>query len=155
MEPEHLEQSKILFRKRKTVIPNPESCSGCRICQMICSLTHEGAIDIEQSRIQVSSDPFKGISTIIVCSQCHNAPCYYACPESAIKFAQTNGSVVIDKERCNGCRLCEKACTFNAIQVSKKDHKAYKCDLCNGNPECVKWCPMNSLGTSMYGGELT
>lgn len=148
------EQSKIFFRKRETVIANPDSCSGCRICQMICSLTHEGAIDIERSRIRVTSDPFKGTSTIVVCRQCHDAPCYYACPESAIGFDRTNGAVVIDGERCNGCRRCEEACPFDAILFSEGDRKAYKCDLCGGDPECVKWCPMNSLGTSVFGGEL-
>lgn len=150
-----LVQSSIFFRKRKTVIANPDSCSGCRICQMICSITHEGVIDIERSRILVTSDPFRGSSTIIVCSQCHDAPCYFACPESAIEFDRTNGAVIIDEDRCNGCRSCVKACPFNAILFSDEDHKAYKCDLCGGDPECVKWCPMNSLGISVFGGELT
>lgn len=149
-----LEQSKVFFRRRETVIANPDSCSGCRICQMICSLTHEGAIEIERSRIRVSSDPFRGASTIVVCRQCHDAPCYYACPESAIELDQTNGAVVIDEERCTGCRTCEEACPFDAILFFEEDGKAYKCDLCGGDPECVKWCPMSSLGISVFGGEL-
>lgn len=149
-----IEQSKIYFRHRKTVSANPGTCSGCRICQMICSLTHEGAIDIERSRIRVRSNPFDGASTIIVCRQCHDAPCYYACPESAIEFDQTNGIVVIKEERCNGCRLCEKACPYEAILFSEEDGTAYKCDLCGGNPECVNWCPMNSLGITVFGGEV-
>jgi len=120
---------------------------------MICSLIHEGAIDNERSRIQVTTDPFRGASTINFCRQCHDAPCYYACSESAIDLDQTNGAVVIDPELCNGCRKCEEACPFNAILFSESD-KAYKCDLCGGDPECVKWCPMNSLGISVFGGEL-
>ncbi len=149
------EQSKIFFRVRETVVANPESCSGCRICQMICTLTRDGVIDIERSRIRVSTDPFSGTSAIAVCRQCHNAPCYYACPESAIEFDQTNGVVVMDEERCNGCRRCLEACPFDAILFSEGSRKAYKCDLCRGDPECVKWCPMNSLGISVFGGELT
>ena len=148
------EQSRIFFRKRETVTANPDSCSGCSICQMICSLTHTGAIDIERSRISVTIDPFKGASEIVVCNQCHDAPCYYACPQSAIKFDQTNGTVVIAEKRCKGCRSCIDACPFNAILFSDEARKAYKCDLCGGNPECVRWCPMNSLGIAMFGGEL-
>jgi Fe-S-cluster-containing hydrogenase component 2 len=121
---------------------------------MICSLTHEDVIDIKHSRIQVSTDPFKGTSSIIVCNQCYDAPCYYACPESAIEFNQTNGAVRIEKEKCIGCRQCEKVCPYNAIQFSEKDHKAYKCDLCNGKINCVNWCPMNALGISVFGGEI-
>lgn len=150
-----IEQSKIFYRKRETVIANPDSCSGCRICQMICSLTHEGVIDIERSRIRVTIDPFRGASEIIVCGQCHDAPCYYACPESAIGFDQTNGAVVINEELCTGCRSCVEACPYNAILFSDESYKVYKCDLCGGNPECVKWCPMNSLGLSIFGGEPT
>lgn len=148
-----IEQSKIYFRHRKTVYANPSTCSGCRICQMICSLTHEDVIDFERSRILVRSNFFDGTSTIIVCHQCHDAPCYYACPESAIEFDHANGTVVINEERCNGCRLCEKACRYNAILFFEEDGKAYKCDFCEGNPECVNWCPMNSLGISVFGGD--
>jgi Fe-S-cluster-containing dehydrogenase component len=122
---------------------------------MICSLKHDDLIDLEMSRIRVISDSFRGVSKIIVCAQCHDAPCYYACPESAIEFNQSNGSVLINKERCNGCRSCEMACPYNAILFSFNDNKAYKCELCGGEPECVKWCPMNSLGVSIFGGELT
>jgi len=149
---EPIEQTKIYFRRRESLVANPQSCSGCRICQMICSLTHESAIDNERSRIQVTTNPFRGSSTIIFCRQCHDAPCYYACPESAIDLDQTNGAVVINQELCNGCRKCEEACPFNAILFS--EGRAYKCDLCGGDPECVKWCPMNSLGISVFGGGL-
>lgn len=148
------ERSKIYFRKRKAVIACTNSCSGCRICQMICSITHDGVIDIERSRIRVTSDPFKGASSINVCRQCHDAPCFYACPESAIEFDKTNGTIIINEERCNGCRMCEKACPYNAILFSE-DGKAYNCDFCGGNPECVNWCPMNALGISVFGGELS
>ena len=33
--------------------------------------------------------------------------------------------------------------------------KAYKCDLCNGKPQCVKSCPMNALGLAVFGNEVT
>lgn len=150
---EPIEQTKVYFRRRETIVANPRSCSGCRICQLICSLTHEGAIDSERSRIQVTTNPFRGTSTINFCRQCHDAPCYYACLESAIDLDKTNGAVVINQALCNGCRKCEEACPFNAILFSEND-KAHKCDLCGGDPECVKWCPMNSLGISVFGGDL-
>jgi carbon-monoxide dehydrogenase iron sulfur subunit len=143
----------IHFRKRKALAVDATVCSGCRICEVICSVIHEGTVDLERSRIYVKSNPFEGSFNPIVCRQCPDAPCLKACPESAIVINEKDGTVMIVDEECSGCRLCEEACPFAAIRFDQERHKAFKCDFCQGNPECVKWCPTSALGIIEFGGE--
>ena len=111
-------------------------------------------MDLSRSRIYVKSNPFRGSFIPMVCRQCTDAPCYYACPESAITIHPDTGIVLIDEDTCNGCRSCEEACPFNAIRFDPVKEKAFKCDMCGGSPECVDWCPMNALGISKFGGSV-
>jgi len=148
------EFSKILFRERKTVSVDPKVCAGCRTCEVICSLSHVGSVDLERSRIYLRSNPFKGSFIPMVCHQCSDAPCYYACPESAIEIEACYGTVLINEERCNGCRACEEACPFKVIRFDEEKNRVFKCDFCDGDPECVKWCPMNALGITEFRGVI-
>lgn len=149
-----LQFSEINFRKRKTVSANHKVCAGCRTCEVICSLSHEGYVALERSRIYIKSNPFKGSFIPMVCCQCSNAPCYYNCPKSAIEIEGQYGTVMINEEKCVGCRTCEEVCPFKVIRFDQEKKKAFKCDFCNGDPECVKWCPMNALGIIEFGGEI-
>lgn len=74
-----LEFTEVHFRKRRAVSSDGKTCSGCRTCEVICSLSHEGEIDLERSRLYIRSNPFKGSFFPVVCHQCSDAPCYYAC----------------------------------------------------------------------------
>ena len=144
----------IHFRKRKALAANPKVCAGCRTCEIICSLTHEGAVNPQRSRIRVKSNAFTGAFHPQICHQCSDVPCLYACPESAIRIDESLGIAVIEDEKCTGCRACEKACPFKVIGYAEEKKKALKCDLCQGTPQCVAWCPVNALGVTDFGGEI-
>ena len=40
---------------------------------------------------------------------------------------------------------CVKACPFGAMRVDPHTGHVFKCDLCEGDPECAKWCPTGAL----------
>lgn len=146
--------SEIHFRRRRSLSADAKVCSGCRTCEVICSLIHEGLVDTERSRILIKSNVFKGSFIPAFCHQCSDVPCYYACPESAIEIESLLGTVTIHEEKCTGCQTCQESCPFGAIHFDREKNKAFKCDFCQGDPECVKWCPTNALGTTQFGGEI-
>lgn len=118
----------------------PEFCDGCRICEMVCSLKHTGSINPYRARIKVVSSKENGRYPVI-CRHCKNPPCWSACPiPGAMTLDERTGVVVINDSKCIRCLACVDACPFGAIQVGP-DREILKCDLCGGEPLCVKYCP--------------
>jgi carbon-monoxide dehydrogenase iron sulfur subunit len=117
----------------------PQMCDGCRLCEMVCSLKHTGRINVYLARIRVVSSEDDGAHPII-CRHCKNPPCQSACPvPGAMVQDEQSGAVVIDDSKCISCLACVEACPFGAIQVGP-NREILKCDLCGGDPECVKYC---------------
>jgi Fe-S-cluster-containing hydrogenase component 2 len=82
-----------------------------------------------------------GIDFPVYCLQCKERHCA-DCPQSAITFGPL-GEVVVDPGLCTGCGTCEELCPIGAIEVH--DELPHVCDLCQGDPRCVKACTMGAL----------
>lgn len=137
----------VLVRSGK-IAADVSLCSGCRTCEYVCALSHEGVADLDLSRISVYRDVLDGYySEPQPCMQCEAAPCMSACKKGAIYQDAVTGAKVIDDKKCVGCGLCAKACpsAFLKIKIYSDRKKAYKCDLCGGNPQCVSYCPMGAI----------
>ena len=114
-------------------------CSGCRRCEIECSLTHEKKIWPEASRVRV----FMLVPTVEVphlCSQCSNYPCISSCPVEALSVDRETGAVIVDKEICTACGNCIDACPGRVPNLHPTENYPLICDLCNGDPACVKAC---------------
>ena len=124
---------------------NPNTCIGCKTCELTCSYTHMGAeLKRGQSRIQVSqTGPERYFP--MVCLQCEDAACVKTCPVEAIKINAQTGGVEIDSERCVLCLACVPACPFGNIVFQEITNQVIKCDLCGGTPLCARFCPTDSL----------
>ena len=124
----------------------PEACTGCRICEMVCSLHHEKTgINPKRSMIRILDVSEKGIYIPTICRLCKNAPCVEACPSIALSQDTRTGVIHVDEEKCNGCGLCMEACKFGAISLHPEKDIAVVCDLCDGEPKCVKYCMQKAL----------
>ena len=62
------------------------------------------------------------------------------CPVRALRRKTETGAIVLDCDRCIGCKQCMVVCPFGAIHFNHATGRLFKCDLCDGDPECVKWC---------------
>ena len=121
-------------------------CGGCRTCELICSWVHNaGVIRPAVSRIHVSKDEIRGIYAPLVCRQCASPRCEEVCPEHAVRRDDKTGAVLIDEETCTGCKLCFEACPLGAVRIDPEKNIMIKCDLCGGDPQCVKWCANGAL----------
>lgn len=130
------------------IVLDPEKCVGCRVCEGICSLVNEGESNPEKSRIKVirTIEDCLLYSIPVFCQQCEEPQCEKVCPAHAI--SRTNsGVIMVDEEKCIGCKLCEMACPVGAISVNPNKHVALKCDQCAsiGTPQCVKYCYPKAL----------
>lgn len=127
-----------LMRKKLMVLSGV--CVGCRLCELGCSLTHEGVINPFLARIKVNQIRDKGIVEPTICHHCNPAPCEQVCPTDAM-FRDPNMSevVIVDKDKCTRCYECVYACPFGAL-LTRPDGEVLKCDLCGGNPACVSVC---------------
>ena len=132
----------IILRQR--IIVDWNKCSGCRVCEFVCSLVNEGAFNPVKSRIKVIRTWAEGLihSVPVFCLQCEDAYCQKICPVRAISRNE-KGVLIVNEARCIGCKLCEMACPVGGINVDPEKHVALKCEECariGGDPQCVKYC---------------
>jgi Fe-S-cluster-containing hydrogenase component 2 len=130
---------------------DPDACGACHICEMACTLHHEGECSPALSRVRVLRGEMK--ETLLVCRQCEVLFCAAACPEGAIHRDEDSGIVRVDEQRCNGCQRCREACPFQAIGFHAAKRKALICDQCGGVPQCAAWCPRGALRVEPFSAE--
>lgn len=123
----------------------PEKCNNCLDCEKACAKIKTGREDASRSRIRTIKSLKEAYYGPVVCLQCNDPDCMHICPAGAIRKDPETGIVSIDDERCVRCLLCTLACPYCGVFYSAKEKKVIKCDLCDGDPECVKVCKPGAL----------
>ncbi len=130
----------------KILMIHPDKCTGCNNCALACAFSHEGEFRPRASRVHVYSWERECTSVPMMCQQCDKASCVAVCPTGAMHYSANGGGVVeYDQNKCIRCRMCVQACQFGNAVYDAKTSKILKCDTCNGDPECVKFCPNGAL----------
>ncbi|MDH7500385.1 MAG: 4Fe-4S binding protein [candidate division NC10 bacterium] len=110
-----------------------EACWGCKTCEVACKQEFDLPCGIrlisatEINRI-VGGKPFF-LYRVNLCRQCEEPACAKICPEEAIT-RRADGIVVLEEEKCSGCRKCIEACPYQAIDFDENRGTAHKCNLC-------------------------
>jgi carbon-monoxide dehydrogenase iron sulfur subunit len=124
---------------------NTSKCVGCHQCELACSLEKKKRFEPWSALIRVErSNTTYGIR-LHACRSCRKPPCVDACAFSAIKVDRNLGTPIIDRISCLGCGICADVCPYGAIWIEADEEIAVKCDLCKGDPSCVKVCPTGAL----------
>lgn len=126
---------------------NHSVCTGCRECEVVCSLYHFGECNPERSAVRVIRKEEHGLPTTLplVCQQCDDPPCLEACPVGALSRDEGTALLSVDPEVCTGCGDCFEACPAGCIFMDVRREVAILCDLCGGQPQCVDFCHSNCL----------
>ncbi len=123
----------------------PQKCTGCRVCEQWCSWTHHNVVSPAKARLAIQRLHHRYTNALVVCSQCAQAPCIDICPEIAISRDPDTFGLILDEDLCTGCRLCVESCIRGCIKVNAQDSMPLLCDLCDGDPQCVKHCPEDAI----------
>jgi carbon-monoxide dehydrogenase iron sulfur subunit len=129
----------------KVLMIDHEKCTGCRLCEIVCSVKHEGVSNPSRSRINVIKWESEGLYIPMSCQQCEDAPCLAICPVKAISRDPDLEYVKVDYNVCIGCRTCVAVCPFGAMSYDVLGKKVIKCDLCEGDPQCVRFCDVKAV----------
>ena len=129
----------------KVLMINHEKCTGCRLCELVCAVKHDGISNPARSRIRVMKWEMEGLYIPMACKQCQDAPCRNGCPVGAISRNETLNRVEVDPAVCIGCRTCVSVCPFGAMSYNAIDKKVIKCDLCDGDPQCARFCEVQAI----------
>jgi carbon-monoxide dehydrogenase iron sulfur subunit len=116
-------------------------CSGCRRCEVNCSFFRTGKTGRALSRIRVMKVEGTGIDFPVLCQLCKERPCT-RCPRDAIHIGDL-GQIIVSPTLCNACGSCERSCPIGAIELYQEI--PYVCDLCGGDPRCIKECNLGAL----------
>ena len=126
------------------VILDKKKCTGCRMCELTCSVTKYGVFSTNKAHCKVQESETVPLGPIF-CAQCKRPFCKEACKYDAFAEISELGIVYIDREKCVKCMKCIEACPFHAIFIDGEEGFPLKCDLCKGRTRCIEQCPFEAL----------
>ena len=135
----------------KVLMIDYEKCTGCRLCELVCAVKHDGKSNPVRSRIKVMKWEAEGHYIPMSCQQCEDAPCMQGCPVGAIHRDDALNRVAVNYDVCIGCRACMQACPYDAIYLNEDKGVAEKCHYCAHRtevgiePACVVVCPEQAI----------
>lgn len=129
----------------KVLVVDPEKCTGCRLCELVCSVFHTGASNPSRSRIRVVKWEAIGVYLPMTCQNCETPFCVEVCPTKACHKDIEGQRVIIDQDKCIGCKTCIMACPFSHPYFDEHDRVTRKCNYCDGNPQCVAFCDVKAV----------
>ena len=120
--------------RRMKIKVNQAKCSGCHLCEMVCSLFHLGTINTEKAAIRIHKDDLgTSLNTPVLCRQCKEMKC----------LDDRRGAETQERKKFIWKKTRAEHCPFHALSVL--GGKAFHCDLCGGKPQCLKVCTPGAL----------
>jgi tetrathionate reductase subunit B len=143
---------------RYAMVIDYRTCIGCGACVAAC--TEENSIATGKNiplasrtkvgNIEIGEYPnTRWIFTHSICRHCENPPCVTVCPTGA-SFKTEDGVVLVDHNKCIGCKYCIVACPYGARYLNEEMKGPDKCTFCHHRveagllPACVEACPTKS-----------
>jgi sulfite dehydrogenase (quinone) subunit SoeB len=161
-------------QKKLGLVIDLDTCVGCHACAVACKEWNAGGIaapltDENPYGAEPDGVWFNRVHSYNVidaqtqaaitlnfprsCLHCEHAACVTVCPTGASYKRESDGIVLVDEDKCIGCKLCSWACPYGAREYSETEGVMKKCTLCVDRiynehipesmrqPACVQACP--------------
>lgn len=135
-------------------------CVGCHACTVACQNEHNLNLNEKWTKV-LRVGPigeFPNLTSYFMptpCMHCEDAPCVDGCPTGA-SYKREDGIVLVDPNKCIGCKFCMVVCPYNARYYNEKKGIVEKCTGCydrleNGQTtRCTETCQLKAR----YCGDL-
>ncbi|NWF53488.1 MAG: 4Fe-4S dicluster domain-containing protein [Syntrophaceae bacterium] len=133
---------------RYGMVIDETKCVGCHACRVACQ--NQNGLSAKESYNHLEEREYGAFPNYnrefipVQCQHCDNPPCVKVCPTGA-SYKRTDGIVLVDKDKCIGCKYCIAACPYN-VRIIKPEGYIEKCRFCLGllekddKPACVSTC---------------
>lgn len=138
--------------KRPFMLVDVSLCIGCHACVNACKFENE--LGIKQFNTWIETWDAGEYPHVVranvshLCNHCDDAPCLAVCPTGAT-YRSDDGLVLVDQQKCIGCKYCMTACPFSVRWLNDLG-EVEKCTFCANRtsqgllPACVGNCPTHS-----------
>jgi len=132
------------------IVTDLDRCTGCHACTVACAQENRLKPAAFWTRVrEIGPDgrfPELQMHFLpLACQHCGDPVCVKVCPTGA-SHKRGDGVVLIDREKCIGCRRCQQACPYKIQYFDADAKKMGKCTFCvhlldrGDTPACVKTC---------------
>ncbi len=126
--------AKYPYKPHYSMVLRQDRCIDCERCVEACAKTNEVPGYGYRTRILEKDEPDaigrKKEFIPVLCNQCNNPPCVRACPTRATYKDEATGIVMMNYDKCIGCKTCVLACPYNARYFNEEKHSVDKCNFC-------------------------
>jgi len=141
---------------QRSFVLDLDRCTGCGACVIACTNENSPTNGIAwrsiatYNRKRFPDAPVFHFS--LACNHCLEPACMEGCPAAAYTKDPGTGAVLIDRDRCIGCRYCSWVCPYDAPRFDAVGGVMEKCTFCDhrlaegAEPACVIACPVEALG---------
>jgi len=122
------------YKPHYGMIIRQDRCIDCERCMEACVMTNDvpgygyRTMILEKEVLDAIGQKKEFIP--VLCNHCNNPPCVRACPTKATYKDKKTGIVMMNYEKCIGCKTCVVACPYNARYFNEEKHAIDKCNFC-------------------------
>lgn len=145
-------------KKRYAMVMDLRRCIGCHACHVACKAENEVPLGVFRTHVRYYErgeyPDTKRYFLPNLCNHCKNPPCVKVCPTGASWKREEDGIVLVDYDKCIGCKYCMAACPYGIRFINPETNVADKCTFCVHRvdagivPSCVNSCVG---GTRIFG----
>lgn len=147
--------------KKITFVIELDKCIGCKGCQVSCHIENNTALGSLRNSVKTigPTGDYPDIQMYflpVMCQQCENPSCVPVCPTGACYINDDDGSILIDRDLCIGCKSCYNACPYRLNTFNEELRVMDKCTMCIQMRERgeVPHCVSNCCGEALHVGDI-